>query len=460
MERTPNIAIVLSGGVGRRFSAQVPKQFVRLGGIPILERTLRVFASHEQIARIIIVSHADWLAETRSIAERACARTPYSIVSGGETRNDSTWAGICEINVSEADVLIHDAVRPFVSHDLIDRCLTALQDAQAVDTVIESADTIVSVSEGAIDDIPDRSRLRRGQTPQCFSLRTIRSAYQTARSAGAPEFSDDCAVVRWAYPDIRIAAVTGDERNIKLTTEFDLDIADRLLRDGGAGIGASDLGRAGGLGGRRVAIIGASSGIGRALTYAVRRRGGIPIAASRSLNGVDVRDPRAIERFLNQCDDRGESITDVVVTAGRLIVRSIVGADQNEMRDMIETNLYGQVMVAQAAYPFLRASSGSLLLFASSSFTRGRAQYALYSATKAAVVNLCQGLAEEWADEGIRVNAISPSRTLTPMRLEAFGSEDPDTLIPAARVADATADALMSPLTGQIFHVRHTGLPA
>ena len=94
--------------------------------------------------------------------------------------------------------------------------------------------------------------------------------------------------------------------------------------------------------------------------------------------------------------------------------------DPADLAEVIDVNLTGTLNVARAAYPHLRASSGSLTVFASSSFTRGRPDYVAYSASKAAVVNLAQGLAEEWCDDGVRVNAISPERTDTPMRRRAF----------------------------------------
>src|SRR5205085_8563114 len=116
--------------------------------------------------------------------------------------------------------------------------------------------------------------------------------------------------------------------------------------------------------------------------------------------------------------------------------------------------------VALAAYPHLRESGGSLTVFASSSFTLGRPNYVAYSASKAGVVNLAQGLAEEWCDEGIRVNAVSPERTDTPMRRRAFPDESTVGMLTSGEVAVATI-ALMGPnLTGQVTDIkRHDSLP-
>lgn len=97
---------------------------------------------------------------------------------------------------------------------------------------------------------------------------------------------------------------------------------------------------------------------------------------------------------------------------------------------------------------------GHLLLYTSSSYTRGRADYSLYSSTKAAVVNLTQALADEWACQGVRVNCVNPERTATPMRLRAFGDEPAGTLLSPAAVARTSLDVLLSRLTGQVVDVR------
>jgi ribitol-5-phosphate 2-dehydrogenase (NADP+) / D-ribitol-5-phosphate cytidylyltransferase len=149
----------------------------------------------------------------------------------------------------------------------------------------------------------------------------------------------------------------------------------------------------------------------------------------------------------------------VVCTAGVLRVGRATDLSPDELAEVIDVNVAGSLNVARAAYPWLRDSRGSLTLFASSSFTLGRPNYVAYSASKAAVVNLAQGLAEEWVDDGIRVNAVSPERTDTPMRRTAFPGESPIGLLPVRDVAEATLRLLRSDLTGQVLDVRrHDGI--
>src|SRR4029079_752738 len=130
-----------------------------------------------------------------------------------------------------------------------------------------------------------------------------------------------------------------------------------------------------------------------------------------------------------------------------------------ERAEVIDVNVGGSLNVARATHAELRTTGGSLTLFASSSFTLGRPNYVASSARKAAVVNLAQGLAEEWADDGIRVNAVSPERTDTPMRRAAFPGESSIGLLPANDVAVATLRPIRSALPGQVLDVRrHDGV--
>ena len=144
----------------------------------------------------------------------------------------------------------------------------------------------------------------------------------------------------------------------------------------------------------------------------------------------------------------------VVCTAGVLRLGPIMDGSAADLAEVIDVNVTGTLHVALAAYPHLQATRGSFTAFASSSFTVGRPHYVTYSASKAAVVNLVQGLAEEWADDGIRVNAVSPERTDTPMRRRAFPDEERTGLLSTAEVAVATLRLLRSDLTGQVLDVR------
>ena len=114
--------------------------------------------------------------------------------------------------------------------------------------------------------------------------------------------------------------------------------------------------------------------------------------------------------------------------------------------------------IARAAFPYLAQTGGQLLLYTSSSYTRGRAEYSLYSSTKAATVNLTQALADEWSEDGVRINCINPERTQTPMRAKAFGEEPAGSLLSSDKVARTSVDVLLSDLTGHVIDVRREDL--
>ena len=134
---------------------------------------------------------------------------------------------------------------------------------------------------------------------------------------------------------------------------------------------------------------------------------------------------------------------------GKLLDREI-----DDIKKDIEINYIGAINVAKASIPYLQKTKGGILLFASSSYTRGRALYSTYSSTKAGIVNLSQALAEELSSDKIRINVINPERTATPMRFKAFGKEPDGSLLEPEKVAEASLKTLLSDLTGQVIDVR------
>jgi 2-C-methyl-D-erythritol 4-phosphate cytidylyltransferase len=127
---------------------------------------------------------------------------------------------------------------------------------------------------------------------------------------------------------------------------------------------------------------------------------------------------------------------------------------QSTIEQMIRTNYDGMVNVAIESYPYLKESKGQLLLYTSSSYTRGRAFYSIYSSTKAAAVNFTQALAQEWEPAEIKVNVINPERTKTPMRVMNFGNEPDSTLLSSEEVAEVSLQTLLSDFTGQVIDIK------
>ena len=128
-----------------------------------------------------------------------------------------------------------------------------------------------------------------------------------------------------------------------------------------------------------------------------------------------------------------------------------------EIVSEVNTNLLGAINIAKASHKYLKESKGSLVLFTSSSYTRGRAGYSLYSSTKAAIVNLTQALASEWQKDNIRVNAMCPERTKTSMRKYNFGKENSKTLLKPSVVAKKALQTAFGILSGLVIDIKNLG---
>ena len=454
--KLPTVAVVLAGGTGSRLGMSAPKQLLKVAGKPILEHTIAVFEESPVIDQILVLMTPGWLPEAVDIVRKAGFRKVSAVLGGGSTRNETTMMALDWVGDLECNLLFHDAVRPLVGQRIIGQCVEALETYEAVDVAIPSADTIIEVKDGIIVGVPDRESLRRGQTPQAFRASTIRSAYELA--AHDPDFTatDDCSVVLRYRPDVPICVVDGSQRNIKVTYPVDVFLVDQLFRLGShpSPRPVSSEVYSDRLAGKTLVVFGGSYGIGAEIADAARRMGAVVFSFSRSQTGTAVQDVTSVQEALERAYKESGRIDYVVVTAGVLHRSALTESSEQVVRESIDVNLTGPVFIAQASAQYLAETNGQLLLFTSSSYTRGRAGYSLYSCTKAAVVNLTQALAEEWEPLGIRVNCINPERTSTPMRTSAFGVEPPETLLSARTVALSSIDALISDETGQVMDVR------
>ncbi|MGL5958741.1 MAG: SDR family NAD(P)-dependent oxidoreductase, partial [Phocaeicola sp.] len=206
--------------------------------------------------------------------------------------------------------------------------------------------------------------------------------------------------------------------------------------------------------GKVAVVFGGSYGIGEAISNQLKVKGAIVFQFSRSLNGVDVGIKDQVSTAFKEVYKATGKIDYVINTAGLLHKEPLVTADYQTICDAVQTNYMGTLHVALESFSFLRESKGKLLFFTSSSYTRGRAFYSIYSSTKAAIVNFVQAIAQEWEPFGIGVNCINPERTNTPMRVRSFGVEPEESLLTAERVAQLSIQSLLSEFTGQVIDVK------
>jgi len=449
------IGIVLAGGVGSRLGLSIPKQMVKIAGRTILEHTVGTFDAHPGIDEVVVMITPGWSEQVATLLDDKYAKLTR-ILEGGATRNETTNRFLDAIGDEEAKLVFHDAVRPLVDERIIGECIAALDTYGAVDVAIPSADTIVEVDDDdVITRIPDRSRLRRGQTPQAFLTSVLKTAY--ARAADDPAFqaTDDCGVVLTYSPDVPIKTIPGAEHNLKVTLPIDLYIADKLFQL--ASQPAPDdaaAERAERLAGKTIVVLGGSYGIGAEIVRLASEAGANVVSHGRSTTGLHVEDPASIAAAFERTVAEHGAIDAVVLTAGVLRIGRLNETTEAEIDEAVGVNFLAPVRVAKAAYPYLRESRGHLLFFTSSSYTRGRENYSLYSSTKAAVVNLTQALSEEWASQGVKVNVVNPERTATPMRSNAFGDEPLGTLLSAEQVAVSALAVVGSSATGLVVDVR------
>lgn len=453
-----NIAIILAGGSGKRLGIDMPKQFLKVAGKKVIEHTLDVFQNHPQIDEIAVVSHPHHIVEVEALLVKNGYTKLKKILRGGEERYHSSLAAINAYDTGmETNLIFHDAVRPLVNDRIISDCISALEFYNAVDVAIAATDTIIQTDDtNCITGIPDRGYLRNGQTPQAFRLSVIKRAYELALQDPDFKTTDDCGVVHRYLPDEPVYIVQGEQFNMKLTYKEDLFLLDKLFQLRSIVQQGTELTAKAqqSLPNAVVVVFGGSYGIGKDIVDICKQCQAHIYSFSRSATGTDVTDRLAVAAALKSVYEKEGYINVVINTAGILDKEPLANMSYEDVSRSIYVNYAGAVIVAKEAYLYLRESHGSLLLFTSSSYTRGRSLYSLYSSSKAAIVNFTQALAEEWQEHGIRINCINPERTKTPMRIRSFGMEPESTLLDPQIVAKASLNTVFSTLTGEVIDVR------
>ncbi len=213
--------VIPAAGLGKRLGSNKPKQFIEIDGIPILQITLQRFQACDAVDCVVVVSQADFVNEVTNLVTKNNFTKITSIINGGEHRQDSVWNGLKEIIKNDVEIiLVHDAVRPFVTDEIIKDVITAAETFGAAVPAVLSKDTIkVSDENGFLIETLDRNKLFAVQTPQGFRKELIIKAFEKAYTDNYYATDDANLVERLGQ---KIKLIAGDYKNIKITTKEDL----------------------------------------------------------------------------------------------------------------------------------------------------------------------------------------------------------------------------------------------
>ncbi len=221
--RSRAAAVVVAGGSGRRMGGEVRKQYLEVGGEPILLRAVRAFVGHPGIGAVVVVLPPDDAASPPAWL----AGLGVTVVAGGAERGDSVWNGLAATPGDAGTVLIHDGARPFVTAEVIDRVLDGARSGPVL-AALPVTDTLKEVREdGTVAATPDRARFWQAQTPQGFPRAVILDAHRRARAEGVRATDDAALCERYG---IEVRVVEGAADNLKVTRPADLAVAEALAR--------------------------------------------------------------------------------------------------------------------------------------------------------------------------------------------------------------------------------------
>lgn len=434
------IAIVLAGGVGERFGADIPKQFVNLNGKPIIAYCLETFMKHPDISGIIVATQEKYSQLVKNLCPEAV------LVQGGNTRQESSLNALKACPEDTDYVLIHDAVRPFLDFKIINRCIKALDDGHvAIDTKIKAADTIIQVdNDGFLTDMPDRRFLYRGQTPQAFSFKKILEAYMNPVESDIPPTDD----IRYLFnKGVQCYCVDGSEFNIKITNTADLYLGERIAQKLQQIVPNSvDLT------GKKSLVVGATGGIGRAIVKGLEEQGARVLGVGSK--DLDLTDFISYEKFFHEVRNRFGWVDLLINASGYLQKGPLMNMSFDTIKKMIDLNLKVPIEITRIALKTILKKGSSIFHIGSSSWSLGRKEYATYSSAKSGLVNFVQAMSEELLPLGIRINCINPPRTNTEMRRRNFPDEDPSTLLDPKIVAQEILKYCSTSGTGYIIDLK------
>ena len=228
-----NIALIFAGGSGNRMGTALPKQFLKINGVPILVHTMRLFERHPKIDRMYLAVPDSYIPKAQElVAEYGLTRTK-KVIAGGDSAQDTIYRLLKEAsaeNPEDSIVLLHDGVRPFIMMDLITRSIEAVKQYGSAVTCIPSYETVIVSSDGEqVGDVPFRKETYTAQAPQSFFLKDILDAHEQIRRRpeGYENMVDACTILRTLGREVHM--VRGNRGNLKITTPEDVFLYRALL---------------------------------------------------------------------------------------------------------------------------------------------------------------------------------------------------------------------------------------
>lgn len=438
-------AIFVMGGKGLRFGASTPKQFHLLSGKPVYLYALETLQASLAFCKIIIVCPKDWIGKVSE--ETASFGDSVQLVIGGSTRQQSCYLGLQEANPCDY-ILIHDAVRPLLTHEIINKNIDSVLQYKAVNTICPVSDTIVHLNQTTrfIQSIPNRSFCFQGQTPQTFAYPLIFNAHNHALQCNVNNASDDCQLVLGiGHP---IYTVNGSEQNIKITNGIDLYIAEHLLRTYRP---ITDVDSPEKFFGKTFVITGGTGGIGKEICKLLQHYGAtaIPISTTSQYK-ANLQSAKEAKRVFHQIYKKYGLIDGLINSIGYLKKSHLADLSVEEIQKGVAINFCSVIYSCKFAQI---KTGGHIINLASSAYFRGRRECSIYSGSKAAIVNFTQALAEEIPD--LFINAVIPQRTNTSLRKKNFPTDDPAGLLSPEQVASSTLKVLLQKKdTGTVIEIK------
>lgn len=417
--------IILAAGSSSRYKTSSPKQFREFDGKPIIDYTIETMKKCN-VDYIILVVTQGW---ERYAYEKFAVD---DVVTGGRTRQHSTYNALDVCPDDTKIVVIHDAARPLIKPFVMLECINAVKDgADGAEPVIDSPDTITKVFGKTITDIPSRKTLKIAHTPQVFDYQKILSAYEQ-HLCHLDDFTDDMGVA--VYSGLKCVTVRGTIDGHKLTYPYDYEFLSNLKIYAEADSFPVNVTN------KEVLLLGGSGGIGKEVKRILEDNGASVYAPSSKQ--VDLSD--------DSLDLSWFDTYDIIINCAGVMYKNDLD-DPEDFDKMTNIHFRSCVNIVRNAQK-LMPRGGNIVFIGSSAATSPRAMIALYSAMKAAIVNFTRSAAELLKPHGIRVNCVSPARVKTRM-MKVIGLYESECLDPAD-VAMYIVGYACSPFTGQTINIR------